>query len=110
MPWRSEGWQGEQAGRFPGDAGAGLPTSWERKGPSVWPQRRQRAAGQRLQEGPLQCGPKGVTGPRVRGSSKERVVVTQLTQETGAPCWRDPGTALWKRGHVHGATLNTLLL
>lgn len=58
----------------------------------------------------LQCGPKGVKGPRVRGSSKERVVVTQLTQETGAPCWRDPGTALWKRGHVHGATLNTLLL
>ena len=24
----SEGWQGEQAGRFPGDAGAGLLTSW----------------------------------------------------------------------------------
>ena len=81
-----------------------------RKGPSVWPQSCQRAAGQRLQEGPPQCGPKGVKGPRVRGSSKERVVVTQLTQETGAPCWRDPGTALWKRGHVHGATLNTLLL
>ena len=70
MPWRSEGWQGEQAGRFPGDAGAGLPTSWERKGPSVWPQRRQRAAGQRLQEGPPQCGPKAVRGPRVRGSRK----------------------------------------
>ena len=50
MPWRSEGWQGEQAGRFPGDAGAGLPTSWERKGPSVWPQSCQRAAGQRLQQ------------------------------------------------------------
>ena len=130
MPWRSEGWQGEQAGRFPGEAGAGLPTSWERKGPfsvapklskgrgseapgrapSVWPQSCQRAEGQRLQEGPFSVAPKLSKGRGSKAPVEACSGDSELTQETGAPCWRDPGTALWKRGHVHGAKLNTLLL
>ena len=91
VPWRSEDWQGEQAGRFPGDAGAGLPTSWERKGP-------------------FSVAPKLSKGRGSKAAAEACSGDSELTQETGAPCWRDPGTALWKHGRVHGAKLNTLLL
>lgn len=90
VPWSSEGWQGEQAGRFLGDTGAGLPTSWERKGP-------------------FSVAPKLSKGRRSKGPAEACSGDSELTRETGVPRWRDPGTALWKRGHVHRAKLNTLL-
>lgn len=81
---RQGGFQGTQERGFR-QAGA-----WERKGPfGVTPE---------LSQG------RGSEAPAERCRSD-----SELTQETGPPCWRDPGTGWQKRGHVCGAKLNTIL-
>ena len=60
-------------------------------------------------KGPFSVAPKLSKGRRSKGPAEACSGDSELTRETGVPRWRDPGTALWKRGHVHRAKLNTLL-
>lgn len=89
VPWSSEGWQGEQAGRFLGDTGGG-------------------ASDKLGEEGPLQCGPKVIKGRRSKVQQKH-VAVTQSSPRRQELPVGGTQAALRKRGHVHGAKLNTLL-
>lgn len=68
-----------------------------------------RQAGMWERKGPFSVTPELSKGRGSKTPAEPRSSDSELTQETGPPRWRDPGTARQKRGHVRGAKLNTIL-